>query len=103
MRPLYDDMDVKLDDTPGALSQGRALPVRDRWHHTVQVGGTFSADVRLEASDDDGVTWAQLAAFSAAGIYHLEGALGHLRIRTEDYTSGTPIATYGGVDARANT
>jgi len=100
MAPIFDAMEVKLDDAPGEDSEGRALPVRDRWHHTVQVGGTFSADLRLEASDDDGATWAELAAFTAAGIFTIEGALGELRIRTEAFTSGDPTATYGGVSLR---
>lgn len=102
MRPLFDAMDVKLDDTPGEDSEGRALPTRDRWHHTVQVGGTFSADVRLEASDD-GDNWIELAAFTASGIFHLETPLAYLRVRTEAFTSGEPEVNYGGVDLRADT
>lgn len=68
---------------------------------TVQViAAALSADLRIEASDD-GTTWVELAAFTAAGIAGPFGVHEQLRVRVNAYTSSTGLSVLvAGFDAR---
>lgn len=68
--------------------------------HTIQVSGTFTADLRIEVSND-GVSWVQLGAFTAPGIASYAGkSFRRLRVRTAAFTSGVPVVHYGGLNVR---
>ena len=101
MRPEFHLVDVELDDTPGPDSEGEPCLYPELCvDHTVQVTGTFTADLRVEASND-GVTWVELSAFTAPGIACYDGsAFRMLRVRTDAYTSGDPVVHYGGMNVR---
>lgn len=101
MRPEFKTLDVKLDDTPGALSEGAASYLPELCvGHTVQVAGTLT-DLRVEVSND-GTNWTQLSAFVAVGVAEYDGkSFKMLRVRTEAFTPGdVPVVTYGGLNTR---
>lgn len=101
MRPEIHAVDVKLDDTPGPDSEGEPCRYPELCvDHTVQVVGTFTADLRVEVSND-GATWVELDAFTAPGIASYTGlAFRLLRVRTEAFTGGAPSVFYGGMNVR---
>lgn len=101
MRPEIHLVDVKLVATPGPSSEGSPCRYPELCvDHTVQVVGTFTANLRVEVSND-GVTWVELSAFTAPGIASYSGlAFRMLRVRTAAFTSGTPSVYYGGMNVR---
>lgn len=101
MRPEFHLIEVKLDATPGPDSEGASSRYPELCvDHTVQVSGVFVADLRLEVSND-GATWTELDAFTAPEIAVYEGtAFRFARVRTNAYTSGTPVVRYGGMNHR---
>ena len=71
---------------------------RDKY---VQVHGTFSATLQLEASIDGSTYFAVGPAVSAPGVVPFPETAECARIRTTAFTSGTPEATLAGFDERA--
>lgn len=102
MRAEFKTLDVKLDDTPGALSEGAPSLLPELcMSHTVQVAGTLT-DLRLEVSND-GTNWTELAAFTTPGATEYSGSNEYagksfrmIRIRTEAFTPAA-IAEMDGV------
>lgn len=101
MRPEFATLDVKLSATPGPSSEGEACRYPEFCiDHTVQVSGSFTADLRIEASND-GTVWVQLGAFTAPGMASYAGkAFKRLRVRTNAFTIGAPVVRYGGMNVR---
>lgn len=84
-----------------AIGAGRADNVfrfRDKF---VQVHGTFSATLQLEASIDGSAYFSVGAALSSPGVVAFPETAEFARIRTTAFTSGTPMATLAGFDERA--
>lgn len=96
MRPEFKRLDVKLDDTAGAASEGAASYLPELCvAHTVQVAGTLT-NLRIEASND-GTNWIELTAFTAVGIAEYDGkSFKMIRVRTATFTDAT-IAELDGV------
>lgn len=102
MRPEIHAVDVKLDDTAGAASEGEPSRYPELCvDHTVQVAGTFTGDLRLEVSND-GASWVELDAFTAPGIGYYGGiSFRMLRVRTEAITlPASPTVRYAGMNVR---
>jgi hypothetical protein len=84
-----------------AVGVGRAenvLRFRDKF---VQVYGTFSATLQLEASIDGNAYFAVGPAVSAPGVLPFPETAEFARVRTTAFTSGAPEATLAGFDERA--
>lgn len=85
-------------NVPVVAAAGTAKPVSHlQYEKTVQVDGTFTATVNLEASID-GINYIVVQAGLATGVFHQ--ILGHykfIRCSTTAYTTGTPIVLLSGV------
>lgn len=101
MRPEFHLVDVRLDATPGPTSEGTSFHFPEVCiDHTIQVSGTFNADLRIEVSND-GATWVQIGAFTAPGMASYAGkSFKRLRVRTNAFVSGAPVVNYGGMNVR---
>jgi len=101
MRPEFHAVDVKRDATPGPLSEGSPSRYPEICiDHTIQVSGTFTANLRVEVSND-GVTWVEIDQITAPEIAFYEGSFRMLRVRTAAFTDGDPVVMYGGMNVRA--
>lgn len=94
-------LDLARDgDAIPIVGAGDAHPCESLIGLTVQVSGTFVADLRLEASND-GSVWTELDAFTAPELVTFDGVFRFLRVRTEAYTSGSPVVKLAGMQARS--
>ena len=68
---------------------------------TIAIGGTFVATLRVEGTID-GVNWIALGADITSPVLQLyDQTVQRLRIRTVAFTSGVPLASFNGFDARS--
>lgn len=79
-------------EAPASVAAGAAVKVSDLGSKTVQIWGTFTATLQLQASMD-GVAWQTLGAnITGADARTVADEWNFLRINTSAYTSGTPLA-----------
>lgn len=69
---------------------------------TVTVGGSFTAVVTIEVSQDAGATWAPVASFTQADEQALDFAAQQMRVRINNFTSGTPDVDVGAEASTGN-
>lgn len=70
---------------------------------TVQISGTFVADLQIEVSLDNGSNYSPAGStINAPGVHSVPFTCTHVRIRTTAFTSGTPAARFGGFDSRSD-
>ncbi len=86
---------------PAAIGTGNAVNVFQLRDKTVQVSGVFVGALQLEGSIT-GDDFAPIgAALTAPGFVLVPMAVGFLRMRVNELTSGTPKASASGFDFRA--
>ncbi|MCL5779599.1 MAG: discoidin domain-containing protein [Firmicutes bacterium] len=80
---------VLLSNVASAIGPSEAVDLQGRTRFAVQATGTFSAQIKIEASLD-GESWVeQGAALTAAGFQSLTLAAKFVRVNVSGYTSGT--------------
>ena len=81
---------------PVAVGTGEAVNIFQLRDKTVQVSGVFVGSLQLEGSID-GDDFAPIGApLTAPGFVLVPMAIGFLRMRVNELTSGTPKAVFGG-------
>lgn len=103
---------MRLDHYPlsvvAAPGDGTAQPVAAYQGGTVQVFGTFTATLQVQAKLDGG-DWVNVgSALTAPGFVTIADTNGcplsvaFIRVRTTAYTSGTPSAIFAGFNSRSD-
>ena len=86
---------------PVAVGTGEAVNIFQLRDKTVQVSGVFVGSLQLEGSID-GDDFAPIGApLTAPGFVLVPMAIGFLRMRVNELTSGAPKASASGFDFRA--
>ena len=90
-------------DVKDSVADGTAFPVRHFSSKTVEVRGTFVATLQVQGRISPAAPWSDIGAtISSATLVSIAPAIAELRIKTTDYTSGTPLATFAGFNERTN-
>src|SRR5947199_215033 len=82
-------------EAKASVAAGAATFVGDLTSAEVQVGGTFSATVKVQGSVDK-VTWSDIASVTSASLTSVTAGYQWVRLNTTVYSSGTPTAFVGG-------
>jgi hypothetical protein len=69
---------------------------------TITVGGSFDAVVTIEVSQDAGTTWAPITSFTQADEQAVDFAAEQMRVRINNFTSGTPDVDVGAEASTGN-
>ncbi len=88
-------------EAPASVAIGAAVNADRLADKTVQIIGTFVADLDIEGSlDPAGTVFGVIATVSAPGLTQIPGTFRKLRINTTAFTSGVPQAFLGARDDR---
>ena len=101
MKTDFEDLDVKLSATTNQ-NIGAAFHCDRYREKTVQIYGTFTATVEIQASLNGTDYFAVQSNISAGGAYAVAFTCKFIRIKTTAYTNGTPKAKFGGFDSRSD-
>ena len=88
-------------EVPGSVGTGKAENVFRMRDKTVQISGAFVGSLQLEGSIDGDDFEPIGAPLTGPGLVLVPMAVGFLRIRTLELTSGAPKAIASGFDYRA--
>jgi len=84
-------------EVPAEVAAGEPLDVKWLDKLTVQVGGTFTAEIQLEGRLTPVNDWIAIGdPITEPGIVVIEQLIAELRATTTAYTDGTPTAIVGG-------
>lgn len=86
----------------GATGFGEPRPVDRFLEKGVQFSGTFTATFQVQGTIDGSTYFNIGSAATSAGFVEVPYTIEYLRISTVAWTSGTPTATFAGMDSRTD-